>query len=168
MLQTEQEILDCAAMTREIASIAWSIEQDTLPTLRGAHVHSMERIFAVIDNFNDIVLPRVSKDVSQLEALVDKLEALHEAQASPVTSFFSGILRGGAGSAQAGGGVGALEAQRAKIKLHSKDELLELLYSGDIISPSAGGGDEEEEGEEEEEEEEGPKGRGESANAANS
>jgi len=165
MVQTEQEILDCAAMTREIASLAWSIEQDTLPKLRGPHVDNMERIFAAIDNFSDAVLPRVNADVAQLEALVDKLEALHESQASPVTSFFSGILRGGSSSTPANSGVEALEAQRAAINLHSKDELLGMLYSGGVLRSSTsdeaadeeeGGGQEkeEEEGKEEEEEEE--------------
>mgnify|MGYP005991552697 CR=1 FL=1 len=156
MVQAEQEILDCAAMTREIASLAWSIEQDTLPKLRGPHVDNMERIFAAIDNFSDAVLPRVNADVAQLEALVDKLEALHESQASPVTSFFSGILRGSS-STPANSGVEALEAQRAAINLHSKDELLGMLYSGGVLrsSTSDEAAEEEEGGGQEEEEEEG-------------
>jgi len=129
-------------MTREIASIAWAIEQDTLPKLQGSHVDNMERIFAVIDNFNDVVLPRVNEDVSQLESLVNKLEAFHESQTSPVTSFLSGILRAGGGSPPTSGGLAALEAQRASIKLHSKDELLEMMYTGDVISSSASGEEE--------------------------
>lgn len=134
LLNTEQDLLECAAITRDIATLAWSIEHEHMPNLETRHILEMKRIFDIIDNFNDIVLPQVKDQVRRYEDLIDKLELHHESKNLPISSFFSGMWRSGSSSNENESHISKIDEiqkqlETAQLQSKSHSQLLEQLYS---------------------------------------
>ena len=133
----EKKTVECGMISSKIAEVAKIIQFQQLPQLNhsdhGPNLLQPEmlRIFQLIDNFKDGVIPLLEQDLSSLEEIVEELERAHDIKASPVSTFISGIFASGVKSEMSGpADANTLEEKRMRLHLHSEVELRQHMYAG--------------------------------------